>query len=485
MIDRSPLITAWPVAADQGHSWLRQLHVAFLPGPITPFLSDAAAALLRSFERLGHDVQSAPDDSTDVIFTTAAFGEPQRWRDAPFFQARRKFGLKHLPTVWTLIQARPGEWADLLGRLERDLAVEPPDPAAFAFPGMAPAAWATLVEQGRRGGPILAAERIMQAQALCLRILLLVGEEAPEYAHHFDLVGAVVRMDCRGAGFYDDVVHRVATAVSANEIGKAQVVPPTIDRVTWAGLLGPVGMRNASLELGRRNFFTDMVRIADLVSVPALQDAIASQYSEGCFATWEPGLDALIATVTGSARPVDKGNVTDDDLSVICGVQPDGNGVLARHVEGLRNDPPSSEGFEMWDMDALLPHVTWDTGAVVPVVRSKLHGHRGVAAYDPRHVEYVPMPPPYFAYPVTCGTQAQAQGIKAAFSRAAALQNPADPRQVVFTLLPTHGVFIMEKWQPGKAPFQVIWEHMDAGWLQITPRVPQGPDVFAPAVVRR
>ena len=141
----------------------------------------------------------------------------------------------------------------------------------------------------------------------------------------------------------------------------------------------------------------------------------------------------------------------------------------------------------MYDMDEVLPAV-WlngrtDASARVPVARSKLHGHRGIAAYDPRHVEYIPMAQAFFAYPVTCGTYAQARGLKAAFSQSAALQNPADSRQVVFTILPTHGIFVVEKWAAGKAPFQVIWEYMDAGYLQVDRIVPQGPEVFEPAVV--
>ena len=60
------------------------------------------------------------------------------------------------------------------------------------------------------------------------------------------------------------------------------------------------------------------------------------------------------------------------------------------------------------------------------------------------------------------------------------LRDPDDPRQVAFTILPTHGVFIVEKWVHGKEPFQVIWEHMDAGRLQIDRIVPQGPAPFFP-----
>ena len=71
-----------------------------------------------------------------------------------------------------------------------------------------------------------------------------------------------------------------------------------------------------------------------------------------------------------------------------------------------------------------------------------------------------------------------------AFVRSEALRNPRDPRRLVFTLLPTHGLFILEKWVPGKAPLQAIWEAMDAGDIVIESRVPQGPEPFIPEARR-
>jgi hypothetical protein len=110
----------------------------------------------------------------------------------------------------------------------------------------------------------------------------------------------------------------------------------------------------------------------------------------------------------------------------------------------------------------------------VPVSRSKLHGHRGIAAYHPDYVEFARLDPPYYHFPVSCATEAQAKGILRAFARAEALRNPDDPRKVVFTVLPGHGVVMVEKWQDDKAPFELIWEYMDAGYLQIESPVPQG-----------
>ena len=178
---------------------------------------------------------------------------------------------------------------------------------------------------------------------------------------------------------------------------------------------------------------------------------------------------------------MDKDNISEDELAVIVGLRPDGKGALIRHVENKRNDPPSSEAVEMMKLDGPLPKIPFKLEPLeeesvfqVPVARSKLHGHRGVAAYHPEHVEFVPLDPPYYHYPVSCATEAQANGIYQAFGRAESLRNPADPRQVVFTILPGHGLVMVEKWQAGKAPFQLIWEYMDAGYLQIEAPVPQG-----------
>lgn len=468
-----------PVAAKPLHPWLQRIHVSFVPGPMSPLMEATVQGLLRHFHRLGHVVQDTPTDETDVILTSAPFGEPLSWREGLLFTARRRFGLRHSPTLFTLMQVPYHEFRRQMDHFATALAKEPPDPGDYCFPGLAPQAWRVLVEQGCRGGPILTLQRLVQAQAKSIRVILVVGDGAPIEAYHFDLVGAYPRSDAGDIeSFYEDIVLRIVTTVSTEEVTQHQLAGEPVSRATWQGLSTPAAMRTAGQQLGKRQLFTQMIRIADLVQVPAVSDSVASQYSEGCFATWDPTLAALIATVTGSARPVDKGNITEDDLAVIVGVRPDGKGALVRHVEGKRNVPPSSEAVEMMDVDSALPRVAldpeWGISARVPVVRSKLHGHRGVAVYDPHRVEYVPLDPAYYHYLVSCATDAQARGIKVAFSRSEAFGNPEDPRQVVFTVLPGHGLVLGEKWVPGAAPYQTIWEYMDAGYLQIDNRIPQG-----------
>ena len=469
-----------PATARPIHPWLRRINVAFVPGPATPLSGKVAEELLRYFRLAGHRTLATPNDLTDIILTTARFGEPVGWRKAPLLSARRSYRLKHSPDSYTLVHVSRAQFQASMAHFRSALQKEPPDPQDYAFPGLAPQAHRVLYEQGRRGGPILSLMRLVQAQVKSIRVLLVVGDERPLEAYHFDLVGAHPRTDGQDLdAFYGDIVLRMVTTTSTVAVSQHQVLDGLIPDSVWQRLTTPAAMQVAGRELGKRSFFTEMIRIPDLVSVPSVGDAVASQYSEGCFATWDADLGALIATVTGSARPVDKSSITPDDLAVIVGVRPDAKGALVRHVEGRRNAPPSSEAVEMIDMDGALPRLVldsaWAVSARVPAVRSKLHGHRGIGFYDPAWVEYAPMEPAYFNYLVSCGSNAQAQGIKSAFARAESLQIPEDPRMVAFTVLPGHGVFIVEKWVPGTVPFQTIWEYMDAGYLRVEDRIPQGP----------
>ena len=470
------------------HPWLRQIGVTLLPGQTWPLYATVAAGLQDAFQRLGHDVLDTPQPATDLIISSAAFGQPVSWRHAPMLTARRRYHLDHTPTTVTLVHLTTETLRASLAQLEHALAQDPIVPEDFAYDGLSTEAWRVLVEQGQRGGPMLALLRLIQAQTKCIRIIMIVGDDtAPVAAYHFDLAGAYpyTPFDAdHPERFYDDLVLRVVTAVSTDEVTHHEIEPEPIPATQWRTLSSPPAMYRAGRELGERHFFTQMLRISDLVQIPAVSDAIASQYSEGCFATWDPDLGALVATITGSARPVDKGRLTADDLAVITGLRADGLGARVRHVEGLRNQSPSSESVEMREMDLALPTITlgpdWDVVGRVPVVRSKLHGHRGISAYAPSYVEYVPLDPPYYHYLVSCATEAQAHGIRQAFGRSQALHNPADPRQVVFTVLPGHGIVIAEKWVPGTAPLQTIWEYMDAGRITIANHIPQGELEFRP-----
>jgi len=462
-------------AAPAAHDWWAPLRLAYVPGCDHPVLEGMLPAFLDHLGRTGHDVHGAPNGTTNLILTTARFGEPVPWRRALMLSHRRALGLTHSPTVITLVVISPAELQAILARFDTALAKEPPDPADFAFPGLTERAHRVLIEQGRRGGPMLSLVRLVQSQAICIRVILLVADDRPRAAYHMDLVGAYPHVAFDDAEtFYEDMARRMATAVSTREVTQHEIQEPPLSAAAWRSLSTPGAMIRASLELGRRSFFTEMVRVADLVNVPGLAQAVSTQYSEGCFATWDLEARALVTTITGSARPVDKGRISEDELALIVGVRADGAGAVVRQVEGHSNIPPSSEAVEMMRMDAVLPSVDLPgLAGRAPVLRSKLHGHRGMASYDPERAEFVPLDAPYYRYPVSCSTEAQAVAIERAFGRAECLRHPNDPRTLVFTVLPGHGVVVAEKWVAGKAPFQEMWEAMDDGSLSVSKAIPQ------------
>jgi len=469
-----------PAAAGwlDGRPVLPPVQVAFMPGELTELLGDFEPMLREEFLRQGHIVQEAPDHNTDLVVTTGPFGEPLSLREAAIFRLRPEYGVRHSPVVYSLVHATTRDFDDMFDQLEVALKPDVADPADFPFEGLSEMAYHVLHEQGRRGGPILALERAVQAQVKSIRVLLLVGDDVPERVFHFDLVGAYPQSRGDAAEIAEDVVLRMATTASTEDVAEHKATPPLVPRALWDRLSTPIAMSEASAELGGRGFFTDPVVIADLVKVPAVSKAVADHYSEGCFGTWEPAVGGLVTTVTGSVRPVHKGRVTTEDLAVVVGLLPNGRGTFYRPIEGLEPTPPSSEGVELIAMDQLLPRIvlpgSWEAEGEVPMLRSKLHGHRGIGAFDPERVEFVPLDPPYYDYLVSCASDAQAMGVKEAFSRSQALRDPTDPRSVVFTVLPGHGVMIVEKWVEARAPFQEIWDAMDTGALAVTSTVPQG-----------
>lgn len=459
------------------HSWLKQLSLSYVPGPSTGLADRVASELMDYFHHEGHITENTPSAETNVILTTARLGEPLGWREALMFTARRRYKLKHVPTVFTIVHALPEQFREWVAKTEDALKAGPETAPEFA--GIPETARRTLSQQGKRGGTIMYLLRVIQIQTKSIRVLLVIGEDEPGSAFLFDLVGAHPQIKFEEAhSFYKDIATRIMTAASTKEITKHQAIEPAIKQEEWSNLSTIREMTQASQELGKRDFFTEMIHVSDVAEIPGFSEAISQQYSEGCFATWDVQLNGLLTTITGSARPVRKENITDKDLAVIAGIKPERDGALIRKVEGHPNQPPSSEAVEMIGMDLQLPRISLPNGAQVPVIRSKLHGHRGVRSFDRNRVEYVSLPESYLHYPVSCSTDAQYRAVQDAFSNSVALQNPEDPRQIVFTVLPGHGVVIVEKWVAGKQAFQAIWEAMDNKDIEITNDIPQGPFTF-------
>jgi hypothetical protein len=65
-----------------------------------------------------------------------------------------------------------------------------------------------------------------------------------------------------------------------------------------------------------------------------------------------------------------------------------------------------------------------------------------------------------------------------------ATRNGDKKRHKVITVNP-YFLVMVEKGRPGKAPFQLIWEYRDAGYLQIEAPVPQGQFTYQREADRR
>ena len=87
------------------HPWLKKLKVAFVPGETSSLMEQVVDGLLDQFGSLGHEVQESPQGRTDLVLTTARFGEPLPWRKALFFTARKRFGLENNPAMRIVAQA--------------------------------------------------------------------------------------------------------------------------------------------------------------------------------------------------------------------------------------------------------------------------------------------------------------------------------------------------------------------------------------------
>jgi len=96
-----------PPSLKPAHDWLRQVNIAYMPGPTTPLLDEFAHGLLSCFDQYGHTVQDNPHNPLDVLLTTTTFGQPVGWRKALLAHARKRYSLEHTPTIINLLQVSP------------------------------------------------------------------------------------------------------------------------------------------------------------------------------------------------------------------------------------------------------------------------------------------------------------------------------------------------------------------------------------------
>ena len=466
------------------HPWIRPISIAYMPGDSTPALELASSALLDWLRDAGCTVTQLPDSSTDLIMTTRRFGDNVSREQALFFNAKRQYRLSQRPQVLTMVDVPELEYQALVKHFTEVAQLPEEEAGRIQYSGLGPQAADIISHQARRGGPDLAIARLLQGQMLSIRVMALRTQAGRPYrAMHMDLAGAHPVTDATDLEvFAEDAGARVLTAVCATEVNHHSFVDDPVPAKLWESLSSPDAMIRAGSMFTQFGFFTTPLYIEKLLGYRGISDAISAQFSEGCYAVFEPDIPGLLTTATGSSRLVDKRSISRLDQAVVVGTRPDHEGAMVRPVTGMDRVVPSVEAVEMMGLCERVPkhsHLnSHGLPVTVPNVRAILHGHLGVAAFDADKVEAVMLDPLYYTQLVSCGTGALAEGTATAFARSQSLKDLGDPRRVIFLEQPGHGVMVVEKWPAqadGSRPFETIHEYLSSGVLQMTLDIAQGP----------
>ena len=463
------------------HDWLHPVEFAYLPGPLTPALEQTIDPLLEWLKRAGCPILSRPTNQTEVIITTARFGVPVDRSKALFFHAKRRYHLSQRPRLMTIVSIAEPDYQRWLDHFTSLAARSAAASAEYQYPGLGPEAIEVLQRQARRGGPEVAMARFLQGHVKSIQVMALRhdGWNRPLSAMLFDLAGAHPTVLARDPQtFAQELGLRLLATSGAHEVNAHVFSGETFPQARWEQLASPDAMIRAGRVFGEFGFLTDPIAIEKITGFRSVSEAISAQYSEGCFATYEPEIPGLIVTASGSSRLVDKRRIQRSDQAIVVGVKPERDGAIVRPIAGLDRVVPSVEAVELMSICQAVPTRRRSNRHAeeveVPVARSILHGHIGVAAYDPARVESVQLDEPYYRHLVSCGTGVLAEGTSSAFSRSSALNDPDDPRLVVFLEQPGHGVVVVEKWVEGRQPFEVMRDCLASGDLQASLQVPQG-----------
>ncbi len=470
--------------AQKIHSWTHPISIAYMPGQDTPALQMASRALLDWLHDAGCTVSDLPDNGTDLIITTRRLGDTVAREEALFFNAKRQYRLSVRPQVLTIVDVPESDYQGLVQHFAVISRQSEEEASHNRYAGLGPQAADIISHQARRGGPDLAFARLVQGQVLSIRVMALRTQEGrPFRAMHMDLAGAHPVTDATDLEtFAQDAGARVLTAVCATEVNHHTFVEELVPAPLWEALSSPDAMVRAGSMFTQFGFFTTPLYIEKLLGYRGISEAISAQFSEGCYAVYEPDIPGLLTTATGSSRLVDKRSISRLDQAVVVGTRPDREGAVVRPVAGMEQVVPSVEAVEMMGLCERVPQHTHlnSHGLVVtvPNVRAILHGHLGVAAFDPERVEAVMLDPLYYTLLVSCGTGALAEGTARAFARSQSLTDLHDPRRVIFLEQPGHGVMAVEKWpavDDSSRPFETLYDYLSSGILLMTLDIAQGP----------
>ncbi len=465
---------ALPIQQERLHDWVKPITVCFVENKSNKRLDRITSALEKWFQDNGHIVQRMPDASTQLFITTMRGADVVDRPDALLLNGKRRYQLPHRPQVLTLVDLTTEQFEERQRYI--DALADLPYTAAHTveIPGLGRKG-SEVIHQQRRRHDLVGMARLLQGQAISIRVMGLVGDEKwPDYGLHIDLAGAYATIPFKGPkDFIANIGGRIATFLNTVDVKEHIYLDELLASQDWETSETPNDLVRAGNTFTDYGFFTDPVDVVKLLGFRGLGDAIAAQYSEGCYATYDPLIGGLVTTATGSAKFVDKRAITRGDTTLITGVKPNRMGALVRGIEGRPDIAPSVEAVELFGICEMSGVEEDPLGESRPRIRSLLHGHIGVKSFAPERVERVVLDKSFYAYPVSCGTNILADATGKAFAKAQALSSANDPRKVIFIEQPCHGIVVVERWVQGMRPFEAIEQALQEGWLVMQSHVPQ------------
>ncbi|GGQ46346.1 hypothetical protein ACFFKE_27955 [Streptomyces mutabilis] len=274
----------------------------------------------------------------------------------------------------------------------------------------------------------------------------------------------------------DRIRDRLVTAACARDVGdRYDVVTDALSSTTWTHSPAPDHLAAAGRRMGALGLLPEPVHIDRYVS-----EALASLYreylgwkrlSEGMLFLYDPDLDAVVVTASGS-WDVDKRALRRDEVTVLH-PHPHGSRLRVLAPEGVDPKGPSVEAWEVCALLSAVPTVRLSRSAAghwtldpdgertAPIIRGGVHAHVGVSRADDTVIESVPPNRDLYPYGFGCGTDLVADVATDTVARSHAVNDATDPRRYVRWPMLYHGEMAVELWKPG-LPEQPLQGLLDA-----------------------
>lgn len=260
-----------------------------------------------------------------------------------------------------------------------------------------------------------------------------------------------------------DIRDRLVAAACATEVNdRLDRVPDSVPASDFGAARSPGVLVKAGRRMGSLGLLPPPHRVSDYVSVTmasAYQRYLGIKgFSEGMMFVFDPDLQALVVTASGSFE-VDKRDLRPEDV-VVVDHQLDGGRLRLLEVGGAGQKGPSVEAWEVCSLMAAAPkiRVSKDAGGIwrpdpegtveVPAVRGGLHAHVGVDEADDTLIESIPPDRASYPYGFGCGTDLMVDVAAATVRRSQAINDAADTRSYVRWPMLYHGEMAVELWTP-------------------------------------